>query len=240
MHLPSTAAKKPRIAKPADPPPEQRWSFSFRFFVQLNPYFGLSETDPAWFASLLERLGGLSNEAVHQLWSKKHEDNGLRFHEIDWMKKNVPIQPSDLTWIPADFRDNPEDYPFMQLMISTDRGRVVGFFDNEWVFNVVLLDRLHNLQPAGGKYGHRLRPTTKVASHHTALLSRMKDLQKLGCEHDGCPFPAAVKDATDGVLSKNLLFLQLDDDELKMLDDIIEAHNLEGAQDLLMRNIMLM
>lgn len=235
---PTVATKKP--ARPREPLSDQRWAFSFRFFEQLDPYFGLEETNPSWFASFLERLGGLSGEQVHHLWSQKNEDNGLRFHPVNWEAKNIPIKLTDLSWVPSVYLQNSEEYPIMQLMVSTNRGRVVGFFDETWVFNVVLIDRNHNIQPSGGKYGYKVRPTTKVESHHVALLSRMNGLKELACSHGECPFPSVVKDITDGELGGHLVFLHLDDEEAGLVDQLVKTHKLDGAKDLLLHNVIML
>ena len=53
------------------------------------------------------------------------------------------------TWDQVDsvYLDNPEDYPWQQFQITRANGRVIGFWDEYHVFQVVLLDPEHNMQP---------------------------------------------------------------------------------------------
>lgn len=77
----------------------------------------------------------------------------IRFHPIDWEAKNIPIKRADIDWLGD---HSGQEFELMQFHISKSKGRVVGFFDQESVFYIVLLDPLHNLQPAGD-YKYRVR-----------------------------------------------------------------------------------
>ncbi len=54
-------------------------------------------------------------------------------------------------------------------------GRVVGFFDEDRVFNVVLLDPLHNIQPSK-TYNYRVRASYIAQCQLTKLTVTMENL----------------------------------------------------------------
>lgn len=133
------------------PPKAKLWTFSFRFWRQLENFgFNGANLDLRWFVSLLDQLKALSAEKVDDIRrgrdSRKAEV--LRYHEINWSQRNIPLQRQDFNWLPGDFLNNEAEYPFYQFQISTGNGRIVGFWDNEDVFNVLLLDPRHNMQPS--------------------------------------------------------------------------------------------
>jgi len=69
-------------------------------------------------------------------------------HNISWDAKNVPITRDEIDWIDEDYRSNAEEFPLFQLAVSKAEGRFVGFLDEDNVFQIVLLDPLHNAQPS--------------------------------------------------------------------------------------------
>jgi hypothetical protein len=81
--------------------------------------------------------------------------SSLRCHPIDWSAKNIPIAKDEIDWI-GDYSS--DEIEFVQFSISTGRGRIVGFFDDEQIFNVVLLDPMHNIQPSK-KRNYQVRAT---------------------------------------------------------------------------------
>jgi hypothetical protein len=120
------------------PPKPLRWTFSFRYWRQIE-YFGLDRAQPSWFVSLLERLVELSAHPIDDFFSNSPAKKYYRYHEIDWDQKNIPIKREDLAWLDHDYLVNSEDYPLVQLMISKALGRIIGFWDEESVFCIVLL-----------------------------------------------------------------------------------------------------
>lgn len=143
--LVTTASKKVLTTQKAE---KQRITFSFRFFKQQEPYFGLSGKQNRWFVSLLDRFQDISGKDVDFLQNPKDAD-GYRFHKINWKQKGIKIKRADFSWVDKQYLDNADEYEFLQFEISTGEGRVVGFFDETGnCFNVVTLDPLHNLQPS--------------------------------------------------------------------------------------------
>lgn len=127
---------------------KQKITFSFRFFQQQKPYFGLSGQQNTWFVSLLNRLQDVSNKEIDFLLDKRETDC-YRFHEINWKQKGIKIKRSDFYWVDKKYLDNEKEYEFFQFEISTGVGRVIGFFDeSSTCFNIVALDPRHNLQPS--------------------------------------------------------------------------------------------
>jgi hypothetical protein len=128
----------------------QRWSFGYRFFKEIK-YFGLAsdKIDKKWFLSLITRLGELSALTLESVLESRNVQGGtLRMHNISWDAKNVPIKREQIDWIDDDYRSNSEEFPLVQLAVSKAEGRFVGFLDEDNVFQIVLLDPLHNAQPS--------------------------------------------------------------------------------------------
>lgn len=91
------------IAK--EPEEKASWSFSFRFWKQID-CFGLDKSQSKWFVSLLEKLKELSVESLDDFLCDSSKRDSYRFHTINWNQKNIPIQRSDLTWIDSDYLSN--------------------------------------------------------------------------------------------------------------------------------------
>lgn len=131
------------------PRENQRWSFSFRFFEEIK-YFGLDSdrVDKKWTLSAIYRLQELSKLTVADVTESRDVMEGtMRIHDINWNQKNIPIKRENLDWIDSVYLNNPEEFPFMQIAVSKAEGRMVGFFDEDNSFQIVLLDPLHNAQP---------------------------------------------------------------------------------------------
>ena len=92
---------------------------------------------------------------VDDVRSDRTLQNGLRFHQINWGQKNCPMSREELDWLPKGYLDNADSFPMCQFQISMALGRIVGFWDENNVFNVVLLDPLHNIQPSKD-YGYKV------------------------------------------------------------------------------------
>jgi hypothetical protein len=157
-------------------PPKKKWRFSFRYWRQAE-YFGVDQCDKAWFVSLLQRLAEVSALDVDDALSGSY-GTALRCHSIDWTARNIPISKNDIDWL-GDYSS--EDIELVQFSISTGRGRVIGFFDGEQIFNVVLLDHFHNLQPAK-KHNYQVRATYISQSAITKLSVTFEKLI-VGCPH---------------------------------------------------------
>lgn len=127
--------------------PIKKWTFSWRFFRQIE-YFGAREKDAGWFVSLFDRLSVLSSKTISEVLANPREKQLWRMHEINWNLPGIPIKLQDLHWIERKYLDNQTEYPLWQFSLSTALGRVIGFRDELNVFNIVLIDPSHNMQPS--------------------------------------------------------------------------------------------
>lgn len=146
-----------------------KWVFSFQFFKQIQ-YFGLDgdKVDNVWMLSVIERLQQLGTELIDDVLRDYAKAGAHRFHAINWSQKNIPVSMEDLDWISADYRDNPKEFPMMQFQISKAQGRIIGFFDEKNIFQLVLLDPLHNMQPSKD-YGYVVDKCAPLGCEYTRL-----------------------------------------------------------------------
>lgn len=170
--LASVSDATPKTEKPKD----KLWTFSFRFWKQIE-YFGLSHTNKEWLISLLERLQNLSQEKLDDFRVDQGKRDRYRYHGINWSQKNIPIQRTDLNWIPADYLNNETEFPLQQFSISTGLGRIVGFFDETQTFNIVLLDPLHNIQPAKD-YAYKVAKCQPATGCYELLYNQLQNIKK--------------------------------------------------------------
>lgn len=187
--IPRPVAKQP-VAN------DQFWSFSFKYFRQRD-HFGIAQQKPSWFASLLGALGALSETRVEETQTNEAVKGHWRLHDINWDHEGVPLRRDEIDWIARDYRDNPEEFPILQFQISKAQGRVVGFFDEKWIFHILLLDPLHNIQPAAD-FDYRVRET-HYARDDFALLAQKVDVAraKANCGAD-CPVVRQLNTVWDG------------------------------------------
>lgn len=153
---------------------ETHLSFSFSFFRQIS-FFGIREQDNCWFVSLLDRLKDLSGKDS-SIMGDKNAKKAYRIHPINWAQTNIPIKKQDLSWVPKEYLTN-EEIEFLQVEITKSNGRIIGFFNetNE-VFNIVLLDPKHNIQPTKNT-GYRVDRTSLGLTDYQQLLAQMKDMR---------------------------------------------------------------
>lgn len=181
-----------KITRTGKEPKDRLWSFSFRYWTQLDK-FGLKGEgiDMPWVVSVLERLKQLSADYVETVLKNHAMKGQLRFHAIDWQAKNIPIEQKDIPELPAHYVDNPE-FALHQFQVSTGKGRVVGFFDENWIFNVVLLDPLHNLQPSKN-FDYAVDPCWPLSCEITSLREGVKE-RISRCQVAGCQAAKQVSD----------------------------------------------
>lgn len=180
--VPRVRGKVPRIQKI---PPKRNFAFSFEYWQQRD-FFGLSceKVDAPWFVSVLDQLALLSKEEIETVIRYKRD--ALRFHEIDWNAKNIPIKKSDINWLHPEI--SLDELEICQVHISKGMGRIVGFFDDRSVFCVLLLDPMHNLQPSSYN-DYKIRPTAALKNSHEVLLNKLMHLHhsvSTGCGKTGC------------------------------------------------------
>lgn len=225
----------PNIPVAGKIPDEPLWTFSFRYFKEIE-YFGLNKTQPSWFSSLLVRLSELSNKAIADITGNHAVRDAWRYHEINWSQKNIPIQYDDLEWVDQAYRDNPEDFPLYQFQISKALGRVVGFWDEKQVFNIVLLDPMHNIQPSK-TYDYKVDACSPNESEYSKLLLKAQKIANDNVCSESCPFPAELKSIHSFDLEEqtNILIFSISDAQYLNLDSALEAiGDNSNAVDLLM------
>jgi hypothetical protein len=170
-------------AKSGDPPEQALWAFSFRYFRELK-FFGVGGKDAGWFTAMLEKLSELSRKTIASTNSNRAEKMAWRLHEIDWAAKGIPIQRDALNWIDRPYLENEKEFPLQQFQITKALGRVIGFFDERRIFNVVLLDPMHNLQPSD--YSDYKVRATIVSETVSAGVIRFIENRLETCKEAGC------------------------------------------------------
>jgi hypothetical protein len=165
-NIPSPSPRPKTGAVPA----KRKWRFSLRFWKQAR-YFGVDQCEKSWFISLLERLSNLSAIDIDDLTSGAGAA-AIRFHPVDWSAKSIPIARKDIDWL-GDYAG--EEFDLVQFHLSRAMGRVIGFFDEDLVFNVVLLDPLHNLQPSKD-FGYRVRASHIAECQMTRMTVTLQHL----------------------------------------------------------------
>jgi hypothetical protein len=177
--IPRAKATSPSIPKAKSKAENRHWTFSFRYWSQIDN-FGLDvpKVDAKWFASLLLRLKDLSSKTIEGFMANSVERDAWRYHKINWNQPNIPITKQDFEkLVPATVIT--EDTDICQFTISMANGRVVGFFDHQDIFQIVLLDPLHNIQPSK-LYDYAVDPTkvalTEIEAHRQKLTLLKKEL----------------------------------------------------------------
>jgi hypothetical protein len=238
------AIKPPKPALPIDsgpspsagePGPPTKWTFSFRFWSQPD-FFG-TPNRASWFVSLLERLRQLSQCETEELNDALHKD-ALRYHEIDWNAKNIPVKRKDFKMVARTYLDNEDDYPFVQVHISKGVGRIVGFWDENNIFNVVVLDALHNLQPSSYR-DYRVVSTTELSCDYSALIKDLDNVRARPCVSAECELNIAVRKVSFGALQDHeVLLLPFMDGTIKEAQRLISEGIANSMSDIFERGII--
>lgn len=176
-------ARAPEI-KRGRPDPEKYFTFSFRYWKERD-HFGVDAVESSWFPSLLARLCELGKEKVTRFFDDPSFKDAIRSHAVNWDARNIPIQLDYLDWLPRSVRENSDELPLVQFHISKALGRVHGFWDENWCFQVVLLDPLHNLQPSKD-VGYKVRPTTLAGCQYSALRVAIDRACDKRCSNQTC------------------------------------------------------
>lgn len=197
-------------------PENRRWSFGFRFFREIKHFgFDSSEVDKRWSVSLLQRFKELSDHLVRGLMSDRDVRGGtLRMHDLNWDARSIPIQLSDLDWIDPFYLERYPEFSLFQIAVSKAEGRIIGFLDEQWIFQIVILDPLHDAQPS--KYNdYKVRLSKPLGCEVTALRHEVSQVmlrsreRGCGCEIDladalrwrrdqrGCAIVMPVVDGTE-------------------------------------------
>lgn len=175
--------------------------FSLKYLREID-YFEWGDADANWHASFLKRLKELESHSWEEFSSNRSGiSDQLYYHPIDWELSDI-LKRSDINWIPDVYMDDNE-YPIYQFSVSQGKGRFHGFTDENGVFNILLIDLHHNLQPSQ-KHNYQTRPThpctTSIEHIHSCINT---------CDHANiCPCKQ------DDSLSKNIILFKCDLDSL--------------------------
>lgn len=201
---------------------DKTWEFSFRYWKQPD-LFGLDRVEPSWMVSLLERLQELSTTKIEQLLRDHAHKQSIRYHEIDWSHQGTPLGRSDFTWLDARYLGNVEEFPFIQVHISKAKGRIVGFWDENWIFNILLVDPRHNIQPS--KYSsYQLRESPPCNNENMVILSKVMDCI-LRCKPNRaeCPITSLIDGQITYPESEVVIFHSVSEDLLNKMSQVFQA-----------------
>ncbi|ABQ03956.1 hypothetical protein [Flavobacterium johnsoniae] len=183
------------------------WSFGFKFYKQIDK-FGFSNIRMEWFSSVLERLRQTSK--MEYTGMSEVLEGGYRYHIINWESKKCPLTRTEFDWIDPVYLKNEIEYPFCQFHISKATGRIIGFWDENNVFQIILLDPLHNLQPSA-KVQYEIRDTFPVMSEYDSLWLDLHNIMDKSCNHDDCSTLKQLRDLPTGITNSNIIMAHLDD-----------------------------
>jgi hypothetical protein len=228
--------RTPNVGKVGDR--SNTWAFTFRFWREHANFgfaFGKKTARVRWFVSLLNRLRELSAYDVDEFRSGSSRVRGeLRYHDIDWNARNVPISRKDLIWVDSRYLNNDDEYPLVQFHLSKALGRVVGFWDENSLFNIVLLDPLHNIQPS--KYnGHAVQPCSPLGCEHSELLKQVDDARHaLQCPRVGTACAGRLALHSLGAIQPEFLrvVLGLSEDNVKNTEALLRDGRAKSFADI--------
>ena len=200
----------------------KKWAFSFKYWRQIE-YFGMDRSDSSWFISLIEKLRELSDKEIDRFVSTGSDRGSWRYHNIDWNQKNIPLKRSDIDWIDKDYQENAEEYPIVQFQISQALGRVIGFWDENRIFNILLFDPLHNMQPSK-RYNYKVDDCSPLSCHYSALLYQLDQLKKQNlCSDPSCKNNAELKKIPTSNVYTNVVMHFLDDTDMEEAQKLITS-----------------
>lgn len=241
------APKRQTPIRTGDPPTQSgKISLSFEFWNQ-SKYFGLDRTQMDWVVGLLNRLKEICHFTKEQ-WETETLGNrwaGRRwhYHHVYWDAKNIPIEKSDLNWVPAQILDNDEEYPFWQVGFGAGGGRAAGFWETEDRFAIVLLDPHHNLAPSKD-YGYKV--TECHPETHSAELIRLAVDRARGglvCSPDACPIHGSLAQITlgreirDAYHFAEMIPLGLEEQTARDLKELLDMGRVPSLHEVVRRGI---
>lgn len=193
---------------------DEKCKFSFAHWSQIKN-FGLDceRVDITWIVALLDQLKILSDHTIEELTTDRKLGKALRYHPIDWNGSGTTMSKED-AWklIPEGYRS--DEYEIAQFQITMSKGRIIGFFDHEWVFRIVLLDPMHNMILAKESHhaNYRVRNTADLLTPYQKLENQMLALKaRIGdvCPEKKCEIEDGIHDALR--VSNENVFICLED-----------------------------
>lgn len=206
------------------------WRFSLALWREIDN-FQLGSVKASWFISLLQQLQTLCGEKLDSILTDPVYKGKIRYHPIDWNAKNIPIKKTDINWVGNSLES--QDVEICQFQISQGNGRIIGFFDHESVFNILLFDPNHNAQPSNYS-DYKIRPTSPASSQLDEAIREIRNTIK------GLDIDVAV---TEKLLAKlhedpcNLhhpsILVSLSDDQIEEIHKYLADGTIEAPGDLL-------
>jgi hypothetical protein len=218
-------------------PVKKHWRFSFRYWKQIE-YFGLNKSKPSWFVSLLEKLVDYSKEELDIFLTDSKKRSTYRFHEINWSQPGIPIKRADLNWVDKQYLDNNDEFRFYQFQVTSGLGRVVGFFDETKVFNIVLLDPLHNAQPTKfNKY--KVKECSPLPNDFAILVATIQKIADRDWCHNGeCSMRSSLHGIRQSVAEPGVIIMNLSEEIYKRVLEVMDTEGIGRLEDFFQYGIM--
>jgi hypothetical protein len=221
-------------------------SLSFEFWRQIK-YFGLDRTEMDWVIGLLDRLREISRftkeEWEAETLGNRYGGNRWHYHQVNWNARNIPIQKSNLNWVPSQILDNEDEYAFWQVGFGAGGGRAAGFWETEDRFAIVLLDPHHNLAPSKD---YNYKTTECHPEGHAAELLRLavdRARSSLTCSPDTCSIHGSLTQITLGREIRDvyhfaeMIPLGLEEQTSRDLKELLEAGRIPSLHDVVKRGV---
>ncbi len=192
--------------------------------------------DAKWFVSLLDRLKDLSEMYMGDVAANPVLRDRLRMHPVEWGNRHVTIRLSELTWLERKYLNN-DEYEFIQFHVGRALGRVMGFFDENQIFNIVLLDPQHNIHLSAYN-DHELRPCSTMDSEYTELMAKVHAIHSgLQCVENGCRAKLAAAQTCVSPYSRVIL-IPLRDEDLALLKDAVDDGRVTSVSEIFINGLM--
>lgn len=221
-------------------------SLSFEYWKQ-RKHFGLDRTQMDWVVGLLDRLREIcrftKEEWENETLGNRRGGNRWHYHHVNWDARNIPIQKSDLNWIPSQILDNDVEYTFWQVGFGAGGGRAAGFWETEDRFAIVLLDPHHNLAPSRD-YGYRVtecHPENQAAEFLRLAVDRARG--GLTCAPEACPIHGSLTQITlgreirDAYHFAEMIPLGLEEQASRDLKELLETGRIPSVHEIVRRGI---
>lgn len=229
IHLGKVPPCREPSVKSGKAPEEKFFTFSLRYWQEIKD-FGIGDAESRWFASLLARLHDLCKEKVSRIIEDGSYQGALRYHVVDWDSRSTPISRDNLNWLPAAIRENEAEFPIVQFHVSKAVGRVHGFWDADWCFQIVLLDPMHNLQPSK-HVGYAVRSTSLARCQYTALCTALDKARSKSCRDKGCELAQAVRTiAPEAVSGQHIVIAAITPDVANELQKLRAERNISISE----------
>lgn len=187
-------------------------TFSFRYWKQHNECFGLAKCVPNHFVAFLSALQVLGTYAIDEFNSNIKLRDVFHYHKINWGSKGVVTRRNGRIRFEIPEEYTGPDYPWYQFAITTGKGRFAGFYDENTIFQVVVVDINHNLQPAK-KHNYQIQKSEVIGTPYDLLRARVDSTK--GLIQNNCPTCPYLKHLSD---HDNNVYISIDEDEFNIIN----------------------